>query len=747
MNRTARTVLVSGGSDLPTIVPFLVVIALIASLAQPAFAASGSFILHNTPSYVTTAKNLGPVNPANTIEVSLWLRPHNRAQLDAVATELYNPASPTYRHFLTRSQIAAHFAPTAQEAQTVAHFLEAHNLKVVRVGPNNFFVRARGTVAQIEAAFQVKLNQYKLQDRVIRANNRDPFIDSDAVASLVHAVYGLDNMQYKRPFITRPTSVSQLMSASPLPSAIGNAATASTPTPPPNFFSNTCFLGPETDVFSTNGNGSLPIGTYKGNHLNLPTQTSVGCGYTPPMIQAAYNLNALYAAGFSGQGQTIGVIEACGSLSIETDANAFSAMFGLPPLTPANFAITQIPAPVTCAFDGNIEVNIDVEWAHAIAPGANINVLVAPSASLIDLDEAEFTAVNDNLATVISGSYGLPEFLTSPALLQTENLISEIGAATGISTNFSTGDDGDFSNFGVNFPQFVSAPASSPWATAVGGTSLALNSDNSINWQAGWGTNIVAIANSGSVFDPPEAFGLNSGSGGGASNCVQQSFNPITNVLTCLAGFPKPAFQNKLSGTTRQIPDVSWLADPFTGGVVTFTNPGAFPPQLFQVFGGTSLSCPMFSALWAIANQVAGKPLGQAAPYLYSLPAGAITDVVPFTTLQANPKQNVTASIQEPTVTHAYSAASVLGGKITGPFISGIWDDPFIFNAGVVISFGTDCSASAVAVTPFGNINIPGVECNNPVHLHTKIGWDNVTGLGVPNPPAFVQAFAPAPGN
>lgn len=735
MSRTRKAVC-SVGSGL---LIFAVGLVFAAGLCTPSAAVTGGFVLHNTPGYVTSAKNLGPVNTSKTIEVSLWLNPHNRAELDAVTQDLYNPASPNYQHFLTRAQFASRFAPTAAEAETVRQFLEAHNLKVVRTGANNFFVRARGTVGAIEKAFGVQLNQYKVRNDVIRANDRDPYIEGEA-AALVSTVYGLDNITYKRPAIVRPNDVSQLMRAK---SSFGTTATAATSNTSPDFFSNTCFLAPETDVFSTNGNNSFPIGTYQGNKLNLPTLTSVGCGYTPPMIQAAYHLNDLYAAGFDGSFQTIGILEACGSLSLETDANVFSATFGLPPLTSANFTITN--PPVTCAFEGDIEETLDVEWAHAIAPGANINVLRAPSPSVFDLDEEEFNAVSTFLVNVLSGSFGNPEIDLPPSFLQTENLISEIGAATGISTNFSTGDDGDFSNSDFHSRQFVSAPASSPWATAVGGISLALNSDNSIQWQAGWGTNETFLAANGLVFDPPEEAGFNSGSGGGVSNCVQQQFNSATFTLDCLAGFPKPAYQSKLAGKTRHLPDVSWLADPFTGAVITFTEVGVFPPQVFEVIGGTSLSCPMFSALWAIANQAAGRTLGQAAPYLYSLPAGAITDVVPFTTTQAPAKENVTASIQESsTTTKTLNAAGVLGGEISGPFISGIWDADFVFNGGLVISFGTDCTASSLEQTPFFNRSIGGVVCNATNHLRTKIGWDNVTGLGVPNPPAFVNAFVPA---
>jgi subtilase family serine protease len=495
--------------------------------------------------------------------------------------------------------------------------------------------------------------------------------------------------------------------------------------PDSSFFSNNCFDGTETESFSTNNNGSFPIGTYKGNHLNLQSLTSAGCGYTPPMIQAAYNLNALYAEGFDGTGQTIGIIDWCGSLTIQSDANAFSAMFGLPQLTSSNFAITYVPTVSLCQAIDQTEINIDVEWAHAIAPGANINLIVPPSANFSDVDEAEFTAVAYGLANVLSGSYGSIEAFTPTSILDTENLNNQIAAVAGISANFSSGDQGDFSFFGI--PPTVSAPADSPYATAVGGVTLALNADNSIAWQAGWGNNETLLAEEGTVFDPPLFFGFIGGAGGGPSNCVTVDVN-----FNCTGGFLKPSYQKKLPGKWRQVPDVSWLADPFTGGVIAISVPFQIPSLTWQVWGGTSLACPMFSALWAIANQEAGAPLGLAAPYLYSLPAGAVTDIVPVAT-----KHNVTASIQESaTVTVPYNAAQILGGSVAGKYADAIWDYAPVQDTAVIVSFGMDCSAEGPAAF-FGTL------CTDPGPLKTKVGWDNVTGVGTPNGKAFADAFHP----
>src|SRR5579872_1067415 len=135
----------------------VLLVTLIAT-ALPVLAASGQFIPHNTPRYVSTAKNLGTENPSKTIEVSVWLNPHNRGQMDELARQLYDPTSPKYRHFLKRWQIASRFAPTPEEAKTVREFLEARNLKLVKIGPSNFFVRVRGTVGDVESAFHVVLN-------------------------------------------------------------------------------------------------------------------------------------------------------------------------------------------------------------------------------------------------------------------------------------------------------------------------------------------------------------------------------------------------------------------------------------------------------------------------------------------------------------------------------------------------------------------------------------------------------------
>ena len=252
---------------------------------------SGQFVAHNTPRYVATAKNLGAEDPAKVIEVSLWLQLHNRSQFDALTQSLYDPSSPNYRHWLKSKDISARFGPTGEEAKTVRQFLTDHNLTVVKTGPSNFYVRARGTVGDVEKAFHVQLNNYQLRGKTVRANVGDPYVEG-AAGALVRAVSGLDSGGFEQQYIVRPNSIDgtqTAMAGVAKPAAMSND----------EFFSSQCFAGTEKETFSSGNNGSLPIATFSGNKMNLASQTSVGCAYTPPMIQTAYHLNELYHDGKS----------------------------------------------------------------------------------------------------------------------------------------------------------------------------------------------------------------------------------------------------------------------------------------------------------------------------------------------------------------------------------------------------------------------------------------------------------------
>jgi subtilase family serine protease len=683
---------VDGSLIRPLRVAFLLLAtALLPGMLLPAYAAEGQSIANNTPAYVSSAANLGAVDRSRTIVVSIWLQPHNRSRLDALARDLYDPNSPSYRHWLKNADIAAQFAPTTAEAQTVQNFFESNHLKVVSVGPNNFYVRAQGTVASVESAFQVQLNNYQVGSQILRSNAADPYIEGPA-AALVQAVSGLDDGAFQHPTVLQPTGLAQGSSSiadqTKLPKTASAADSSS--------FETACFPGPKTEKHTTQG--SYPKAIYQGNSYS---SGSLGCGYSPSNIYAAYNLNGLYAEGYNGAGQTIVIIDACGSPTITDDANTFSKKFGLPKLTASNFSIINYPGPSTCEgyFPG---IEADVEWTHAIAPGASLDLLVPPTELSEDLDEAILYAVNYQLGNVISGSYYTPEFFVGETEANKENLISEIAAVEGIATNFAGGEF-----VALDLPWPVNVPADLPYATGVGGVSLALNSDDSIAFQTAWESHASVLLESGAIYDPahvpPSSDGFLFGGTGGPS-----------------AFFRKPWFQKGVPGKYRQEPDIAWLADPFTGGVIMVTDPAQYPPQIWYGDGGTELATPMFSALWAIANQEARTPLGQAAPYLYSMTSTTITDIVPYSSAD-----NVTAVVQESSSSsQRFGPAATLfvqEPKFGSKFYSALWDNPDgAEDTTWVLSFGQDYFFKA------------------------KVGWDEVTGVGVPSDAkAFADWFAP----
>jgi len=667
--------------------------ALVLLSALSAFSPLASAQIHkisgNTPGFIRKAQDLGAVDPASVIPVTVWLKLHNENKLDQLVESQKQKGSANYKKWITQAQFNASFSPTAQEVKAVRNFLSAHGLTTLTVAENNFYVKVLGTVGAIAKTFNVQIDRYSLNGATYRSNKTDPKVNGTA-GGLIAAVTGLDDYGFQ-PMVVRPTGPDGAPVASIPLNATSNGA----------FFESQCFRAPETDSFTGGGNTA----TYTGNRYGADiTNNTLGhlapCGYQPSEMQTAYNLTPLYSAGWDGTGQTIVITDAFGSPTIQTDAEVFSQIYGLPDLTPSNFQVLRAPGavhnPGAGHFGGSAgwrtEISLDVEWAHAIAPGANIVLVIGPNNGS-DLDEAVNYVVVHHLGNTISNSWSSIEGFGNPARFIRDNRILQSAAVQGIDVNFSSGDSGDFAPF-VGF-KTVGFPGSSPFATSIGGTSLALNPDNTTNFQTGWGTNLTRIADTAALGNPPIvpplSLGFQFGAGGGAS-------------LT----FAKPSFQSSLPGSVRLVPDISMLADPYTGAEIIETVNGQLS---VGVVGGTSLACPMFSAIMGIASQKAGVGLGQAAQLVYTLPAGAVSDI-----LAVSSPNNVTGVINGTTIETADDLAAPLDG--TTSYYSALYNSPFS-TRWFVITLGTDTS------------------------LTTGPGWDNVTGVGTPDGWNFVNALAP----
>jgi subtilase family serine protease len=670
-------------------------IATMAALVLVSTAMAQTYVITgNTPGFIKKATDQGAVDPSTVISVTAWLKLHNENKLDTLAQSVSQKGSSSYRKWITQAQFNSTYAPKAQEVKAVQNFLQAHGLTLLTIAENNLYVKVQGTVGQIEKAFHVQIDNFSLNGNVYMANTADPSVNDNS-GGLIAAVTGLDDFGFQPMAMRQANPDGTPIAPVPLTSSSNGA-----------FFESQCFRGVQTVNFSGGGNTATYTGNrYGADITNTQPPHLAPCGYQPSEVQTAYNMTPLYKAGLDGTGETVVITDAFGSATIQDDAELFSEVYGLPDLNSTNFQVLRAPGavnhPPTRRFTNPSgwadEITLDVEWVHAMAPGAKIVLVIGPNNGS-DLDEAVNYAVVHHFGNTISNSWSGLEGFGNPAQFNRMNRILEAAAVQGIDVNFSSGDFGDDTVL-VGF-KTVGFPTSSPFATGVGGTSLALNPDNSIMFQTGWGLNFARIAEpetkAGSAPTvPPLRFGFQDGAGGGTS-------------LT----FAKPAFQSNLPGSMRMVPDISFLADPETGvEIIETVQTASGPQQTVFVIGGTSLACPMFSGLMGIAAQKAGHGLGQAAPLLYNLPAGAVTDVVPFSS-----PNNVTGVINGSTVESADFLAGPLNG--TTQYYSALfqssastrWD---------VFTFGTD---SSLATTP---------------------GWDNVTGVGTPNGWNFVNALVP----
>ena len=295
---------------------------------------------------------------------------------------------------------------------------------------------------------------------------------------------------------------------------------------------------------------SLEVQALDANGVPL-LSTGSPTGYTPAQIRAYLGLTG------TGAGQTIAIVVAYNHPNIAADLATFDTTFGLP--APASFKkVGQSGSTATFpATDAGwaLETSLDVEWAHAIAPGAGILLVEATSSSFSNLDTAIAYAAKQSAVTVISNSWGATEF-------SGETTLDSYCKQSAKLCVFSSGDNGNPATY----------PSTSPYVLSVGGTTLQLSSDNSgtVLGETAW-----------------------SGSGGGSS--LYET---------------KPAYQNAVNTSTKRgAPDVSFDGDPATGFAVYDSVPYAGQSGWFQM-GGTSAGAPQWSGIVAAANQLrkaAGK--------------------------------------------------------------------------------------------------------------------------------------------
>ncbi len=377
-----------------------------------------------------------------------------------------------------------------------------------------------------------------------------------------------------------------------------------------------------------------PVGV---NPYGIPFCHSGLVCYTPSFISSAYN----FPSGLTGAGQTIVIVDAYGSPTITTDLATFDSEFGLP--APPSFQIICPPGgcPPSSFFNKfhdvlgwTFETTLDVEWAHAMAPGAKIVLAVAPSSSGNAINAVESTIIPMFPGAIMSQSFGIPEILVhgnNAQILQAESNYAE-AKSLGWTVFASAGDSGATNGYATTNAGF---PASDPLVTGVGGTQgnpyvtgpLHGNVCTTSTCSAGlaqYDNSTGACKGNGPSFVftcPPAGYG-------GEQVWNEPDFAAPGNLATGGGApsllFPTPSYQSGLGLSSRGTPDVSYNAA-INGGVLaawSACGPCYGVPQgteLFFIFGGTSAGSPQWAAIAALANQAAGKSLGFLNPTIYDI--------------------------------------------------------------------------------------------------------------------------------
>ena len=295
-------------------------------------------------------------------------------------------------------------------------------------------------------------------------------------------------------------------------------------------------------------------------------------------------------------------VDAYGSPTIASDLHVFDVAMGLAdptlniiyPMRNPGFNPKQHHSESSWA----AETSLDVEWSHAIAPEATIDLVIAPNNGGNALNNAENYAVSHHLGNVMSMSFGSPEGDIKGGgnnlQMQQAEAIYQTAQAENMSVFASAGDNG--ATNGLSAPN-AGFPASDPLVTSVGGTNLLMRNDGTYTNETVWNDSDPTVC----PFGCPEGI---FGATGGAPSAV----------------FSAPSYQSALSGrSARTVADVSYNASVYTAVLVYLSFPGDTPS--FYFFGGTSEGSPQWAAIAADADQAAGHALGDLNPALYAIGA------------------------------------------------------------------------------------------------------------------------------
>ena len=547
----------------------------------------------NTHPFTRSSLDQGAVagsEPMNRMLLLLQRSPGQEAQLRQLLDEQQDKSSPNYHKWLTPADFGRQFGVSDADLQAVTDWLASQGFSGIKVTAGRTLVEFTGNAQQVRNAFQTDIHQYLRNEKTYSANASDPQVPA-ALSPVIAGVVSLNNFPRKS-FVHR----------------LGT-------------FQKSLATGETKPLFTFSG-------CQAGNCY------AVG----PPDFATIYNTAPLLHASpaIDGTGVTIAVV---GETNIDVqDVSDFRTIFGLPQNFTAQNIILNGPDPGIN--DSETESDLDVQWSGAVAPGAKIDFVASePTETTAGIDLSAIYIVDNNLAPIMSESFGVCEQTLGTTGNQFYNALWEQAAAQGITVILSSGDGGSAGCDDFNSQQTatrglaVSGFASTPFNIAVGGTDF----DQVSRWANFWNANPTSTTPpvpSSALSYIPETPWNDSCARNGITSCGTGS---LLDIVAASGGastiYSKPSFQLGVSGMPndnhRDLPDVSLFAsNGFNGSfyiVCQRDATGAGSCNLnnfgftFQGIGGTSASAPAFAGIMALVNQKTGQRQGNANYTLYSL--------------------------------------------------------------------------------------------------------------------------------
>ncbi len=567
--------------------------------------------------------------PMERIQLLLKRSPQQEAALTRFMDGQINPKSPNFHHWLTPEEFGAQYGPSEYDIQAVTNWLQNHGFTIDQVTKGRTIIEFSGTAAQVQETFHTEIHHFKVEGENHIANVSDPQIPA-ALSPVITGIVSLHN------FFAKPMNH---------------------------------YLGDFVRDKKTGGWTPLspkkkpePLFTVPGSNPNFEL-------ISPFDFATIYNLTPLWNAGINGTGQTV-AIAGRSDVSL-ADVQKFRSGFGLPANDPV-FIVNGADPGVPTAND-KVENTLDVEWSGAAAPKATIKFVTTASTNSSDGASASaIYIINNNVAKIMSFSYGNCELKYGTAGNAFNNSLWQQAAAQGITAFVASGDQGSAACDGGGTPPYgagsglqVSGSSSTPYNVAVGGTDFNWanltatktywNSTNATNGSSAlsyipevpWnGTCASTSVNllygfTAAGYDTEQAcnydfannFDTNflsvTGGTGGVSRCTSPTG---TTAATCAGGYAKPSWQvgtGVPADGKRDVPDVSLFA---AGGELhdayvicdSQTNPCTYTSSstaLTQAVGGTSVASPAMAGIMALINQKMGSAQGNANAGFYALAA------------------------------------------------------------------------------------------------------------------------------